>query len=76
MFMFLKKPLHNLQSSSCKNFPRVSGQDVKKKKPVHATNQIAGSGEFHPLTKLEKNYDYLGPTLREPMHSAEVTKSQ
>lgn len=62
MFMFLKKPL---QSSSCKNFPRVSGQDVKKK-PVHATNQIAGSGEFHPLTKLEKNNDYQGPTLREP----------
>lgn len=48
--MCLKKPL---QSSSRKNSACVSGQDRKKKKtPVYVTNQIAGSGEFHPLTKL------------------------
>jgi len=35
-------------------FPPCYWARCKKKKPVHATNQIAGSGEFHPLTKLEK----------------------
>ena len=42
----LKKPL---QSSSHKNSARVGGQD-REKPPAHRTNQIAGFGEFRPLT--------------------------
>ena len=51
MFTSLKKPF---LSSSLKNSARVSGKG-RKKRPAPRTNQIAGFGEFRPLTNLEKN---------------------
>lgn len=49
-FTCLKKPL---QSSSDTNLAWVSRQDCKKL-PADRANQIAGFGEFHPPTNVEK----------------------
>ena len=38
--------------------PWVGGQDYKKP-PAQGSNQIAGFGEFRPLTNLEKRYLFL-----------------
>ena len=34
--------------------PKLAGKLVKKKPPAHGANQIAGFGEFRPLTNFEK----------------------
>ena len=60
MFPCLKKPL---QSSSRNNSAQVSGQD-RKKPAADEANQIAGFGEFRPLTNLEKKFKETSVALR------------
>ena len=45
---------NKLLNKAANDSARVSGQD-RKKPPALGTNQIAGFGEFRPLTSLEKN---------------------
>ena len=45
---------NKLVNKAANDSARVSGQD-RKKPPALGTNQIAGFGEFRPLTSLEKN---------------------
>ena len=45
---------NKLENKAANDSARVSGQD-RKKPPALGTNQIAGFGEFRPLTSLEKN---------------------
>ena len=45
---------NKLVNEAANDSARVSGQD-RKKPPALGTNQIAGFGEFRPLTSLEKN---------------------
>ena len=45
---------NKLVNKAANDSARVSVQD-RKKPPALGTNQIAGFGEFRPLTSLEKN---------------------
>ena len=50
---------HNCGKSGLgRQSPWVGGQDYKKP-PAQGSNQIAGFGEFRPLTNLEKKYLFL-----------------